>query len=104
MAEQVEAKGSKVFLGVMAGLGGAFGIWALMAFITGLASTNWQVTEMMRNFLIATNNIGEYDTLVDFYTHIKGVEYLMAGAFFVAFPIYFKYVNKAPESSQVKAM
>lgn len=104
MSDQSEGNRSKVFLGVLAGLGGAFGIWALMAFVTGLASTNWQVSEMMRNFLIATNNIGEYETLVDFYTHIKGVEYLIAGAFFVAFPIYFKYVNKTPESSPVKAM
>lgn len=92
MAE--ENKGSGVILGVMAGLGGAFGIWACMAFMTGLASTNWQVTEMFRQFLVATNNIGEYNTMVDYYTHIKGVEYLMAGAFFVAFPIFFKYVNK----------
>lgn len=99
---QEENKGSGIILGVMAGLGGAFGIWACMAFMTGLASTNWQVTEMFRQFLVATNNIGEHQTMVDYYTHIKGVEYLMAGAFFVIFPVFFKYVNKDMSKAKVK--
>ena len=101
MAQQESNKGSGVVLGVMVGLGGALGIWACMAFMTGLASTNWQVTEMFRQFLVATNNIGEHHTLVDYYTHIKGVEYLMAGAFFVAFPLFFKYVNKDMSKANV---
>ncbi len=100
MAEK--SKGSGVVFGVMAGLGGAIGIWVCMAFMTGLASSNWQVTEMFRQFLVATNNIAEYHTVVDYYTHIKGVEYLMAGAFFVVFPVFFKYVNKDMSKVDVK--
>lgn len=99
--ETNEKKGMGAILGVVTGLGGAFGIWACMAFITGLSSVDFQVTEMFRNFLVATGNLGEYETMVDFYTHIKGVEYLMAGAFFIAFPIFFKYINK--EETAVKA-
>ena len=99
--ETTENKGMGAILGIVAGLGGAFGIWACMAFITGLSSVDFQVTEMFRNFLVATGNLGEYETMVDFYTHIKGVEYLMAGAFFVAFPIFFKYISK--EDSAAKA-
>lgn len=99
--ESTEKKGMGAVLGVVAGLAGAFGIWACMAFITGLSSVDFQVTEMFRNFLVATGNVGEYETMVDFYTHIKGVEYLMAGAFFVAFPVFFKYINK--ETAAVKA-
>jgi len=34
--------------------------------------------------------------LDDYYTHIKGIEYLICVAFFVAFPVFFKYVNKTP--------
>ncbi len=89
-----EQKGAGAIVGVVAGLAGAFGIWACMAFITGLASVDYQVTEMFRSFMVATGNVGEYETMVDFYTHIKGVEYLMAGAFFVAFPVFFKFINK----------
>jgi hypothetical protein len=98
--ENTEKKGMGAILGVVVGLGGAFGIWACMAFITGLSSVDFQVTEMFRNFLVATGNMGEYETMVDFYTHIKGVEYLMAGAFFVVFPVFFKYINK--ETTAVK--
>ncbi|PLX50985.1 MAG: hypothetical protein C0613_02165 [Desulfobulbaceae bacterium] len=57
---------------------------------------------MARQFLVATGNLGEYETLVDFYTHIKGVEYLMAGAFFIAFPLYFKYVDKAEKENRAR--
>ena len=101
--ETTEKKGMGAVLGVVAGLGGAFGIWACMAFITGLSSVDFQVTEMFRSFLVATGNVGEYETMVDFYTHIKGVEYLMAGAFFVAFPVFFKFINKdtAQEGTKV---
>lgn len=100
-----EQKGNGAILGVVAGLAGAFGIWACMAFVTGLASVDYQVTEMFRSFLVATGNVGEYETMVDFYTHIKGVEYLMAGAFFVAFPVFFKFINKdtTQETAKVKA-
>ena len=97
------SKGTGVFLGIMAGLGGAFGIWAAMAFFTGLGSVNFQVGEMCRQFLVATGNIGEYETLVDYYTHIKGVEYLLAGAFFVVFPVYFKYLDKNETPVKIEA-
>lgn len=96
-----EQKGSGAIIGVVAGIAGAFGIWACMAFATGLASVDFKVTEMFRSFLVATGNINEYSTLVDYYTHIKGVEYLMAGAFFVAFPVFFKFISK--DNSKVVA-
>ena len=98
-----EQKKTGIFFGIVSGLAGAFGIWAIMAFVTGLSSVNFQVGEMARQFLVATGNLGEYETLVDFYTHIKGVEYLMAGAFFVAFPVYFKYLDKAEVGERAKA-
>ncbi|MDR9502355.1 MAG: hypothetical protein RI601_11230 [Desulfurivibrionaceae bacterium] len=97
-----QQKKTGIFFGIVTGLAGAFGIWAIMAFITGLSSVNFQVGEMTRQFLVATGNLGEYETLVDFYTHIKGVEYLMAGAFFVAFPLYFKYLNKGEAGKRAK--
>ena len=42
------------------------------------------------------NAIGEFNqvyTLVDFYQYIKGVEYLLCLAFFIGFPMFFKYLN-----------
>ena len=34
-------------------------------------------------------------TLVDFYQYIKTVEYLICVAFFVAFPMYYMYLNRS---------
>ncbi|MCK9295412.1 MAG: hypothetical protein M0P70_10040, partial [Desulfobulbaceae bacterium] len=79
-----------VFFGIAAAIGGIIGIWAITMFVGGLASVDWQVSEMFRQFLVATGNLGEYETMVDYYTHIKGVEYLIAVAFFAVFPVYYK--------------
>lgn len=41
--------------------------------------------------------IGEFksiNTLVDFYQYIKGVEYLICIAFFIGFPMFYKYINR----------
>lgn len=41
--------------------------------------------------------IGEWNsvyTLVDFYQYIKGIEYLICVAFFIGFPMFFKYINE----------
>ena len=74
--------------------GVTIGIWSLLAFTAGLKQADWQHTELLRQYLIATGVVKPTHTLVDFYSHIKGVEYLICFAFFVAFPLFFKYVNK----------
>ncbi len=75
----------------------------------GLYRVNWQVTELVRQYLVASGMIQPIHTMVDFYTHIKGIEYIICVAFFVAFPIFFQYVNKrknhttaSPEAKRVK--
>ncbi len=79
---------------LMAGTGSVFGIWALAALFGGLHQVNWQVTELMRHYLVASGMVQPIHTMVDFYTHIKGIEYLICVAFFVAFPVFFQYVEK----------
>jgi len=32
-------------------------------------------------------------TMVDFYQYIKGVEYLICVAFFVGFPLFYRYIH-----------
>jgi len=41
----------------------------------------------------------EVFTLVDYYQYIKGVEYLICVAFFVGFPMFYRYINKTDEST-----
>jgi hypothetical protein len=46
----------------------------------------------------AIGQVREVFTLVDYYQYIKGVEYLICVAFFVGFPMFYRYINNAPES------
>ncbi|MDZ4184909.1 MAG: hypothetical protein U1D97_08025 [Desulfuromonadales bacterium] len=43
------------------------------------------------------NSIGEVSqvfTVVDYYQYIKGLEYLICLAFFIIFPIFYRYIHK----------
>ena len=73
---------------------GLVGLWAAGALVAGLHQANWQVTELLRQYMIATGMIRHFNTLVDYYTHIKGAEYLICLAFFVVFPVFYRYVTK----------
>lgn len=89
------SQGNKKTVNVLLmGTGCLFGLWALAAFTGGLHRVNWQVTELMRQWLVASGMVRPIHTLVDFYSHIKGIEYIICVMFFVAFPIFYKYVNR----------
>lgn len=95
MAKRIaEEKRGGIFLTVMVGIGAAVGLWSMVAIAFSLAQANWQVSELFRQYLVAVGAIGEFETLVDFYTHIKGVEYIICVAFLGAFPAFFKYLNR----------
>ena len=74
--------------------GTVISIWSAAAFLSGLAQVNWQVSELLRQYLIAVGLMQEFHTLSDFYTHIKGVEYIIAVMFLGAFPAFYSYLNK----------
>ncbi len=86
-----EKKGAGIFMAIMGGIGAAVGLWALAALSFSLSKAG--LSEVVRQYMVAIGLISEQATLVDFYTHIKGVEYLVCVAFFAIFPVFFKYVN-----------
>jgi hypothetical protein len=49
--------------------------------------------------LTAVGEVKEVFTLVDYYSYIKSMEYLICLAFFVGFPMYYRYINKKDENS-----
>lgn len=89
-----ESTSNKRVAAIMAGFGILVVLWVSAAFVGALHQVNWQVSELARQYMLATGMMKQLHTLVDFYSHIKGVEYLICVAFFVAFPVFFKYVNK----------
>jgi hypothetical protein len=87
---------------VVLGFGALIGLWATSALIGGLGQAG-SISELARQYMTATGMITPLHTLVDYYTHIKGIEYLICVAFFVAFPVFFNYVNKEKTAAKVKA-
>jgi len=83
-------------------MGSIIGIWAFTSVMFALAQVNWQVGEMLRQYLVAVGAIKEFETLVDFYTHIKGVEYIICAAFLGMFPVFYKYVNTTKTPSMIE--
>lgn len=94
-------KEGRPLLIAMTGIGAAIGVWALVAFTMLLAQMEWSLGEVFRQYLVATGAMNEQETLVEYYTHIKGVEYIICAAFFFVFPAYYKYVNR--EKAPLKA-
>ena len=47
----------------------------------------------MNQLISSMGEMKEIYTTVDFYTYIKGVEYLICVAFFVGFPMFYRYLN-----------
>lgn len=91
--------GTNLALKIMLGAAGAIGLWVTAAMTFALARLDWQVSEMARQYLVSIGLIQDFETMVDFYTHIKGVEYIICLAFLGSFPAYFKYLNRAKEVS-----
>lgn len=96
MARQENNQGMKavkyasMFIGTMACL------WSSAAVLSGLAQVNWQVSELLRQYLVACGLMQEFHTMSDFYCHIKGVEYILVVMFLGAFPAFYGYLNKTP--------
>ncbi len=85
---------TKTFLTTAVIAGTLVGGWALLALLAGLKQAGWQVQELIRQYMVAIGIVTPAHTLVDFYSNIKGVEYLICLVFFVVFPLFYRYVNK----------
>jgi len=53
----------------------------------------------MNQLLSSVGEVKEVFTMVDYYQYIKSVEYLICVAFFVGFPMFYRYINKREETA-----
>lgn len=53
--------------------------------------------------LTALGEVKEVFTLVDYYSYIKSMEYLICIAFFVGFPMFYRYINKKEKDTDADA-
>ncbi|MEA3467324.1 MAG: hypothetical protein U9R57_03760 [Thermodesulfobacteriota bacterium] len=89
---------SKTASRIILAAGSIMCLWVAAALTSALSAAGWSVSELAGQYMTAIGMVKPLHTLVDYYTHIKGIEYLICVAFFVAFPVFFKYVNKAPKA------
>jgi hypothetical protein len=86
---------------VLLATGSIICVWVGAAVINALSYLGWSVSELAGQYMTAIGMIKPIHTLVDYYTHIKGIEYLICVAFFVAFPAFYQYVNIEQKKSPV---
>lgn len=94
MANNTSKTASRIILAI----GAVMCLWVGAALVSALSNVGWSVSTLAGQYMTSIGMVKPLHTLVDYYTHIKGIEYLLCVAFFVAFPVFFKYVNKAPEA------
>lgn len=99
---ETNTSNSKTAGRIILAAGSVMCLWVGAALISALSSVGWSVSELAGQYMTAIGMVKPLHTLVDYYTHIKGIEYLICVSFFVAFPVFFKYVNKAPTTASVK--
>ena len=88
---------------IIFGVGSMMFLWLGVApIVSALSSVGWSVSALAGQYMSAIGMVKPLHTLVDYYTHIKGIEYLICVAFFVAFPVFFKYVNKGPKAPRAR--
>lgn len=95
---------SKTTTGILLAAGILMCLWVGAALTSALAAAGWSVSTLAGQYMTSIGMIKPLHTLVDYYTHIKGIEYLLCVAFFVAFPVFFKYVNKTPARKAEKTV
>lgn len=49
--------------------------------------------EWAKNFMVGIGMIKPMHTQVDYYTYIKGIEYLLCVYYFMIFPVFYIFVN-----------
>jgi hypothetical protein len=90
------------FAGILLiGVGSFFGLWSSAAVLGGLHKVGWNIIEFARSGLVASGMIQPIHTMVDFYTHIKGIEYIICVAFFVVFPLFYRFIDRPEKSPRV---
>jgi len=47
----------------------------------------------MMEFFTSIGSVDKIYTTVDYYTYIKGLEYLICVGFFVVFPMFYRYIH-----------
>ena len=102
MKTERNSRGRIVLGAIVGGLSALITVWAMSAMVGALYQSGWSVSELARQYLQATGISGSPHTLVDYYSHIKGIEYLICVVFFIAFPAFYHYLNRESTERKIR--
>ena len=91
MTTQARKKSKGLAISILA-IAGVITVWAGSALCSDVVHAKEQTSGLL-NFLNSIGLIKTKETLVDFYTYIKGVEYLLVVIFLCFFPLYYKFLG-----------
>lgn len=74
-------------------IGSLMCVWAVAAVLNALSYMSWSISELVQQYMVASGMVKPLHTMVDFYTHIKGIEYLICLAFFIVFPYFYNFIS-----------
>ena len=77
-------------------------LWVGSAVVSAMLTAGG-VGALVTSYMTATGLSASFATLVEYYTYIKGIEYLICVAFFVAFPVFYNFVNTEKTPQKVTA-
>lgn len=83
-------------------IGTGISLWSVAAVLSGLAQVDRQVSELIRQYLVASAVLQGYHTSVDFYTYIKGAEYIVCIVFLGFFWAFYSNINRTKENMLVR--
>lgn len=52
------------------------------------------ISQMLEKLFASIGEVSQVFTVVDYYQYIKGLEYLICVAFFIIFPIFYRFIHK----------
>jgi len=93
-------KTHKIILGALGTFGVLIMAWATSGLISALSFAGWSPAVLLGQYFTA---IGAPETLVEHYTQIKGVEYVICAAFLGTFPLFYKYLGTAKRPVRINA-
>ena len=86
----------KIVIGLICFMGVLIGAWAISCLVAGYISAGG-IVPLIHHMMTASGLIKPLYTMVGFYSHIKGIEYLICVGFFIVFPLFYKYMEQTDE-------
>lgn len=68
--------------------------WCVGSIILGIVQAEEEGLDIFRKYIEFFGLTNHHDTMLGHYIFVKGIEYILCGLFFFAFPVYYLIIHK----------